>query len=78
MQIQTTQIASMPAMLPPGAKELATHEVTLRHLKTAEEIATVIHLRSEIDLSVHAAAGAEEFARLEKKETSAASSTHSS
>lgn len=77
MQIQTTQTAAIPVLPVPGMKELATQEVTLRHLKTAEEIATVLHLRSEIDLSVHAAAGAEEFARLEKKETSAGSSMRS-
>jgi hypothetical protein len=47
-------------------------EVQLRHLRTPGEISQILHLRDEIDLSVHAASG-ETFARLEKKETSAAS-----
>jgi len=46
----------------------------LRHLKQSDEIASVLHLREEIDLSVHAAAGPH-FATLEKKETSADSSS---
>ena len=45
-------------------------DVVLRHLQTHEAIASVLHLRDEIDLSVHAAAGPQ-FAALEKKETSA-------
>lgn len=43
--------------------------VELRHLKTPGEIARILHLRDEIDLSVHTAAGSA-FAQLEKKETS--------
>jgi hypothetical protein len=78
MQTQTVHAASAPAMdLVQELKEFATQDVTLRHLKGAEEIATVLHLRGEIDLSAHAAAGADEFARLEKKETSAGLSTRS-
>ncbi len=50
----------------------AARDVVLRHLKRSDEIADVLHLREEIDLSVHAAAGPH-FATLEKKETSAAS-----
>ena len=48
----------------------AAREVVLRHLKMPEEIASVLHLREEIDLSVHAAAHPH-FTTLEKKETSA-------
>ncbi|MEO7548678.1 MAG: hypothetical protein ABIT82_09670 [Ramlibacter sp.] len=42
--------------------------MVLRHLASTAEIAGVLHLRDEIDLSVHAADS--NFARLEKKETS--------
>lgn len=78
MQTQSVHAPSAPAMdLARQPREFATQDVTLRHLKSAEEIATVLHLRGEIDLSAHTAAGADEFARLEKKETSAGSSTHS-
>jgi hypothetical protein len=47
-------------------------DLVLRHLRTPAEIAGVLHLREEIDLSVHAAAGSH-FVTLEKKETSAGS-----
>jgi hypothetical protein len=78
MQTQTVHAPSAPAMdFARQPKDFATQDVTLRHLKTPAEIATVLHLRGGIDLSAHTAAGADEFARLEKKETSAASSTHS-
>lgn len=60
--------AAMPAGRPPFAFDA----VELRHLKTSAEIESVRHLREEIDLSVHAAAG-QQFLALEKKETSAAS-----
>jgi hypothetical protein len=46
--------------------------VVLRHLTTEEEIASVLHLREEIDLSALALAGVQEFARLEKKEMNSA------
>lgn len=52
-------------------------EIVLRHLTTPAEVAGVVHLREEIDLSVHAAAGPQ-FLALEKKETSAVSSSVSS
>lgn len=51
--------------------------VVLRHLKTREQIESVLHLREEIDLSVHSSASSN-FASLEKKETSWGSSSHSS
>jgi hypothetical protein len=51
----------------------AQDEVTLRHLRTPSQIRAVLHLREEIDLSVHAAV-ASNFAELEKKETYAGSS----
>lgn len=53
-------------------------EVVLHHLRTPEEVENILFLRGEIDLSVHAAAGAAEFDRLEKKETKSASSADSS
>lgn len=49
----------------------------LHHLRTPAQIAAVLPLRGEIDLSVHAAAG-RDFTRLEKKETRWASSSGSS
>lgn len=66
---------------PPYASErghsLGIEELGLRHLKTLPEIATILHLREAIDLSVHSAASSDFLAR-EKKETSAASSARSS
>jgi hypothetical protein len=56
---------------------LPIKDVVLRHLRTPDQIENVIFLRDEIDLSVHAAAG-RQFELLEKKETSAVSSTVSS
>jgi hypothetical protein len=50
-------------------------DIVLRHLKTDAEIDSVLHLREEIDLSIHAASG-QGFTALEKKETSVASSLH--
>jgi len=52
-------------------------DVQLVHLRTPGEIARVLPLRDEIDLSVHTAAG-RSFHELEKKETSWASSVRSS
>ena len=49
----------------------------LHRLRTSAQVATVLRLRGEIDLSVHAAAGPH-FQHLEKKETSWASSWASS
>ncbi|MDE2605547.1 MAG: hypothetical protein KGL68_06475 [Burkholderiales bacterium] len=60
----------------PGARDdepSVARDVVLRHLKDPAEIATVLHLRDEIDLSVHAAGGLQQFESLEKKETSAGS-----
>ena len=56
---------------------LPVGEVVLHHLRTPAEVDNILFLRGEIDLSAHAAAGPE-FDRLEKKETSAASSAVSS
>ena len=56
---------------------LNINDVVLHHLRTPTQIHAITHLRDEIDLSVHAAAGREHFERLEKKETSAASSAAS-
>lgn len=63
------------AALPSPAHPM--QDVVLRHLRTRDEIDSIVFLRDEIDLSVHTAAGAT-FAALEKKETSAASSAASS
>jgi hypothetical protein len=52
-------------------------DVRLVHLRTPGEIARVLPLREEIDLSVHAATG-RSFHELEKKETSWGSSGLSS
>ena len=72
MQTQTVHAPGAAAIDPAREpRAFATQDVTLKHLKSAEEISTVLHLRGEIDLSAHTAAGADEFARLEKKETSA-------
>jgi hypothetical protein len=60
-----------------GARPFDPDAVTLRPLRTAREIASVLHLRDEIDLSVHTGAGRPDFHSLEKKETNAASSWHS-
>jgi hypothetical protein len=48
---------------------LGVRDVVLKHLRTEAEISGVLHLREEIDLSVHATAGSQ-FHTLEKKETS--------
>ena len=56
---------------------LPVEEFGLRHLKTASEIENILHLREAIDLSVHSR-GHSDFISLEKKETSAALSAHSS
>jgi hypothetical protein len=61
-----------------GAREpLPISQVVLHHLRTPGEIAEILHLREEIDLSVHTAAG-RAFELLEKKETSAGLSSVSS
>jgi hypothetical protein len=64
------------AMRPPGA--LRTEGVVLHHLRTPAQVSCVLPLRDEIDLSVHAAAGPQSFATLEKKETSWGSCSRSS
>jgi hypothetical protein len=72
---------STAAYMPPqpSAREaFRIEDVVLHHLRTPQEIASVVFLRDEIDLSVHAAAGRQQFDTLEKKETSAGSSSASS
>lgn len=71
--VQTPQAQACPAALA-GRPPLSIKDVVLRHLRSEAEISGVLHLREEIDLSVHAAAGPQ-FAVLEKKETSAALSS---
>jgi len=53
----------------------SVHGATLQHLRTPGEIARILHLREEIDLSVHAGT---DFESLEKKGMPAASSAASS
>lgn len=53
-----------------------TEAVVLHHLKSEGEIAGILHLREEIDLSAHRADA--NFAHLEKKETKSAWSSVSS
>jgi hypothetical protein len=70
-------IAYMPPQ-PPAREVFQINDVVLHHLRTPAEIASVVFLRDEIDLSVHAAAGRQQFDTLEKKETSAGSCSASS
>lgn len=65
--------SSTPAFVAPPfpGRPSLVEDMVLCHLKTPERIESVLHLRDEIDLSVHAAAG-RQFVELEKKETSAA------
>jgi len=82
MDMQSLQVGSVrdfqPAAVMPLRAPLALGDVVLHHLRTPAEIADIVYLRDEIDLSVHAAAGRDTFERLEKKETSAGSSSGSS
>lgn len=69
-QLHTSAATPPLYLIADAAREPASsiQDVVLKHLKTEAEIASVLHLRDEIDLSVHAAAGLEQFAMLEKKE----------
>jgi hypothetical protein len=70
---QTTGLLSTStATLPNGGEACSVEQVVLRHLTTEQEIASVLHLREEIDLSALALAGVQEFERLEKKEMNSA------
>ena len=75
------QVTTVPGSRPeygaagfPAETALSARAVVLRHLRTPAEIASILFLRDEIDLSVHTAAGRRQFEELEKKEMSAASS----
>jgi hypothetical protein len=70
MQMRDVQTAGFSAAGLQGRRPFSIDDLVLRHLRTPAEIARVLHLREEIDLSVHAAAGPH-FAILEKKETNA-------
>jgi len=70
-------VAYMPPPSP-AREAFQIHDVVLHHLRTPQEIESIVFLRDEIDLSVHAAAGRQQFETLEKKETSAGSSSVSS
>lgn len=56
---------------------IAIDELAICHLRTHSEIERILHLRKAIDLTVHAAAGAQ-FAEREKKVMSAGLSVLSS
>jgi hypothetical protein len=71
-----TSYPGVPLPAGHGPMPFSIEGVTLRHLRGAE-VAQVLHLRDEIDLSVHSAAGPQ-FDALEKKETNAVSSSVSS
>ena len=73
--IQEPRGGQLPPIL--DAPPAAADGLKLHRLRTPAQIATVLHLREEIDLSVHAAAGPQ-FGQLEKKEMSWASSWGSS
>lgn len=75
-QLLPTRASPFAGAVPARLPAMAFDEVVLRPLKTAADIASVLHLRDEIDLSVHAASGPQ-FGALEKKETSAGSWSHS-
>jgi hypothetical protein len=62
------------AQRPVHAPELRVEEIRFRQLRAAEDIRSILHLRSEINLPSAGQAG---FAALEKKETSWASSAAS-
>ena len=79
MELQAHVSGPAVATLPVAPRErgtFAARDVVLRHLTRPDDIAGVLHLREEIDLSVHAAAGPH-FATLEKKEMSSVSSSAS-
>lgn len=62
---------SVPAAKVDNRLEVPLSELTFRHLKTADEIAGIVHLRQEIQLV--AASGADPtFVAREKKETNRA------
>lgn len=79
MNLQSLQssYAEQAALALAGHKgEFSIDDVVVRHLRTPAEVAGVLHLREEIDLSVHAAQGPQ-FEALEKKEMSWVSSSAS-
>jgi hypothetical protein len=68
------QASHFTTAVPPGARlPFDVSDIVLTPLHEAADISSVLHLREEIDLSVHTKAGVEQFLSLEKKETSAAS-----
>lgn len=75
LQTSTPAVHAGAALHLPLPREIAIGDVVMQHLRTPDEISSVLHLRDEIDLSVHAAAGPRQFKALEKKETSAATSS---
>lgn len=76
LQVVQTTRATGPLLMNTNATSFKSEDIVLRHLKTPAEIASVLHLRDEIDLSAHATCGAQ-FAALEKKETRLGSSLRS-
>jgi hypothetical protein len=79
MNLQTSYSAVVPlfGLMTAPHGQSAMDSVVLRHLRSQKEIESVLHLRNEIDLSVHHSAGSN-FAALEKKEMKSALSSLSS
>lgn len=71
MNVQTIHTPAHRAfgMMPLLEHPRSAGGVVLRHLRTPAEIESVLELRDEIDLSVHASVSSN-FTSLEKKETS--------
>jgi hypothetical protein len=69
MNLQTIESRVSPSFAAMSPRSpLSADSVVLRHLRSRSEIEGVMHLRGEIDLSVHNSAGSG-FLSLEKKET---------
>jgi hypothetical protein len=77
LQVASTAPGKSPIPAGAGRQPFRADDVKLLHLRGPAAVASVLHLRNEIDLSVHAAAGPQ-FDALEKKETSAVSCSVSS
>jgi len=62
-------LRSVVVMSPPlYGRPFCAEAIEARHMKTEAQIASILHLRDEIDLSVHSRASSN-FQVLEKKET---------
>lgn len=75
MPTPSPRVVSPSAASKFGQPPASMSAITLRHLRSAADIRSVLALRNGIDLSAHA--GSPEFFALEKKETKSDSSAHS-